>query len=154
MEYTCEVKEMVAQPALCIRTTTSMQDLPQAIGMGYAEIAKYLAELGETPSGPPYVAYFNMDMEHLDVEMGLPVAKSLPGTGQIQMGEIPAGKYGSTLHIGAYSELAPAYDTLIAWMNEKGLKSSGVVYEAYLNDPSQTPPQELKTQILFLLKEG
>jgi hypothetical protein len=27
-----------------------------------------------------------------------------------------------------------------------------VAYEMYLNDPSHTPPEELKTQIAFLLK--
>jgi len=45
-----------------------------------------------------------------------------------------------------------AYDALNQWVTENGYTPSGVVYEMYLDDPSQTPPQELKTLILFPLQ--
>ena len=47
MSYECEVKEQAAQPALSIRTRTSVQDISQVLGKAYGAIAKYLGELGE-----------------------------------------------------------------------------------------------------------
>jgi len=38
-----------------------------------------------------------MDMENLDVEMGFTVGRPLPGKGEIQAGEVPAGKQVSYL---------------------------------------------------------
>ena len=42
------------------------------------EIAQYLAEQSEQPAGAPFVAYYNMDMQNLDVEIGFPVTACLP----------------------------------------------------------------------------
>jgi effector-binding domain-containing protein len=56
------------------------------------------------------------------------------------------------LHTGPYNEMEPAYDALKEWVENNGHQATGVVYELYLNDPGETPPQELQTQILFPLK--
>jgi len=45
-----------------------------------------LNELGEKPLEAAFAAYYNMDMENLDVEMGFPVAKPLAGRGEIKAG--------------------------------------------------------------------
>lgn len=152
LSYPCEVKEQAAQPTLTIRTRTSVQNLPQALGQAYGAIAQYLGELGQPLAGPPFTAYFNMDMQNLDVEIGFPVAKPLPARDNIQASEIPGGKVATCLYTGPYSDIALAYTALSKWMTEHGYEATGVAYEMYLNDPQQTPPQELKTQILFPLK--
>ena len=152
MSYTCEIREQAAQPVLSIRTRTPVQELPQAFGRAYGEIALYLGELGEHPAGPPFAAYYNMDMQDLDVEIGFPVSRVLSGKGEIQPGEIPAGRVATCLHTGPYGEIEPAYNALSKWIQGNGYEAAGVAYEMYLNDPEETPPQELKTQILFPLK--
>ena len=78
MSCQCEVKEQSAQKTLSIRTRAAVQDLPQMFEEGYGKIVQYLGELGEEPIGPPFAAYYNMDMKALDVEAGFPVAKILP----------------------------------------------------------------------------
>jgi effector-binding domain-containing protein len=152
MSYNCTVTDRWAQPALSIRTRTPVQDLPQVVGKAYAAIGQYLGELGESPVGAPFAAYYNMDMQDLDVELGFPLAASLPGRGEIRAAEIPGGKVATCLHIGPYSELAPAYEALTKYTAEQGYEASGIVYEFYLNDPTQVPAQELQTEIVFLLK--
>ena len=154
MTYKCEVKEQAVQPALSIRTRSSLQDLPQKIGEAIGAIAHYLAELKEPPAGPPFTAYYNMDMQDLDVEMGFPVTKLVPGKNEIRASEILGGKVATCLHTGPYNEIKSAYKALSEWMKENGHEEIGVAYEMYLNDPSHTPPQELKTQIAFPLKAG
>jgi effector-binding domain-containing protein len=152
MSFNCEVREQAGQPALSIRTRTSVQDLPKKIGEAFGAIAQYLADMKEPPAGPPFTAYYNMDMQDLDVEFGFPVTKLVPGRNEIRASDIPAGKVATCLYTGPYSEIGPAYEALSAWMKENGHEGTGVAYEMYLNDPSHTPPQELRTQIAFPLK--
>jgi effector-binding domain-containing protein len=152
MAYECQVIEQATQPVLSTRTRTSVQNLPQVIGRVYGAVSQYMAELGEQPAGPPFAAYYNMDMQDLDVEAGFPVSRPLPGRGDIQASEIAGGKAATCIHVGPYSEVGPAYETLSQWIKENGYDATGVAYEMYLNDPQQTPPQELKTQIVLPLR--
>jgi hypothetical protein len=86
MTYICEFVKPPSQPTLSVRTRASVEVLPQVLGEVYESIVQYLGELGEQPAGPPFAGYFNMDMQNLDVEIGFPVLKKLPGKGEIQSG--------------------------------------------------------------------
>lgn len=152
MSYNCEVKEQMAQPTLSIRTKTSVEKLPQVLGKALSDIAQYLEEVGEEPAGPPYVAYYNMNMKKLDLEIGFPVSKKIVGKGDIKASEIPAGNTARCLYVGPYNKISPAYNALSKWIKDHGYKIKGVSYEIYLNDPNQTPPEELMTEIVFPLK--
>lgn len=153
MAYSCEVKEQPAQATLSIRTRAAVQDLPRVFGQGYEAIYRYLTELGEQPTGAPFAAYYNMDMENLDIELGFPVTRELPGRVEIKAGQIPGGRVATCLYTGPYSDMAPAYEELSQWLKDNGYEASGVVYEQYLNGP-ETPPAELQTQIVFPLKSA
>ena len=152
MSYNCRVEERSTQAVLSIRTRTRVEELPQELGKAYGAIAQYLCELQEQPAGAPFAAYYNMDMQNLDVEIGFPVPHPLPGRGEVQSSEIPGGKAATCLHIGPYDQMEPAYTALSEWMQENGYEAAGVAYEMYLSDPQDTPPEELKTQIVFPLK--
>jgi effector-binding domain-containing protein len=152
MSYKCEIYQQTAQPTLSIRTQVSVEKLPQVLGESYGAIGQYLASLGEAPGGAPFVAYYNMSMEDLDIEAGFPVLKTLPGSGAIQSSQMPAGKFATCLYTGPYQECGSAYETLTHWIQEQGYEPTGVAYEFYLNNPAETPPEELKTQIIFQLK--
>jgi len=151
MTYTYELKQQLAQPALAIRTRAAVQDLPKVFGDAYGAIMQYLAELGEQPAGMPYAAYYNMDMQNLDLEIGFPVARKIAGKGDVQPSEFPGGKLASTVHIGPYDQVGPAYDALMHWVGTQGYEATGVAYEVYYSGP-ETPPQEIKTEIVFPLK--
>jgi effector-binding domain-containing protein len=150
--YACEITEQPAQPVLSIRTRTNVQDMPQFLGAAYGKVAQYLGQLGEAPAGPPFAAYYNMDMENLEMEAGFPVARPLPGAGEIQASVFPAGKIGAALYTGPYNSMAPAYEALTQYIKDQGCEPTGVSYEMYLNDPSVAPPEELQTRIVFPLK--
>lgn len=152
MSYPCEAKEQPAQPTLTIRTRTPVQQMGTVLGESYGAIAQYLGELGECPAGPPFAAYYNEDMQDLDVEIGFPVARELPGRGDIQPSEIPGGRVATCLYTGPFTGIGQAYETLARWMAEHGHEPTGVAYEVYLSDPDETPAEELQTQIVFPLK--
>jgi len=152
MDYKCEVKELPAQPVLSIRTKSAVQGLPQVLGVSLGAIAQYLGSLGENPAGAPFVAYYNMDMQNLDIEIGFPVSCPLAGQGNIQPNQIFGGKLATCLYIGPYSDVGPAYDALTKFVKDKGVEATGVAYEFYLNDPQTVQASELQTQIYFPLK--
>lgn len=145
-----EILQKAAQPALTIRTTTRVEDLPALIGASYGKLSSYLKEMGESLAYVPYVAYYNMDMQHLDVEMGFPVAHALEGRGDIQAGSIPAGKYVICMFRGPYNEVEPVYNEMNAWMKDRGYVPSGTAYEHYYNGPG-FPESEMLTMIAMPL---
>lgn len=148
----CEVIDRDAQSTLVVRTRTQVQDLPEVMGETYGVIFQYLGELGEEPAGAPFVAYHNMDMQDLDVEIGVPVRTTLNGKGDVTACEIPAGQYATCIHVGPYSELKATYASLSNWIQENGYAVTGIAYEIYLNDPTQVSEEQLETQLLFPLK--
>ncbi len=136
-----EVLRRREQPTISIRTRTKVEDLPGLIGESYCKMGAYLKELGELPSDIPYVAYHNMDMQNLDVEIGFPVPKALPARGDIRPGFIPEGNVVFCMYRGAYREMAD-------WIVKNGLKPAGTAYEYYYNGPGY-PKSELLTMIVM-----
>lgn len=147
MLFKIDLVEQKAQPVLAIRARTNLTELPKIIGENYGKIMGYLSQLREEVSDAPYTAYFNMDMQDLDVEMGFPVAKVLPGHGEVQAGEIPAGKYVCCIYKGPYSGMEQPYQEIFKWIEQKGYKPTGVYYEYYYNSPADVPESELLTRI-------
>jgi effector-binding domain-containing protein len=119
---------------------------------GFGAVYEYLTGMGEQPAGPPYAVYYNMDMQDLDVEVAFPVARSLPGKGEIKPGRLEGGRMATCLHVGPYTELRQAYEALTQWIAENGYAANGAAYEFYLNDPDITAPQDLQTIVAFRLK--
>jgi effector-binding domain-containing protein len=152
MSFVFVLNEQKAQPVLCIRKKTALENLPDVIGQAYGEIVQYMAELGEAPVNVPYTAYYNLDMQDLDVEMGFPVTKDLPGRGAIKSGEIPEGKYVSCMFKGAYSQMEDPYNEMFKWIEQNGYEPKGVYYEFYYNAPGEVPETELLTKIVMALK--
>jgi effector-binding domain-containing protein len=152
MDYQCELLERPSQPTLSVRFRAPVQELSQHFGRIYGGIMQYLGELGEHPTGAPFAAYYNMDMQDLDVEAGFPVSKSLPARDDIQPGQLPGGKAATCLYVGPYDQVGPAWEALSQWITEHGHEAAGPAYEMYLNDPNQQPPQEPITQLVLPLK--
>lgn len=146
--FPCELKEQAAQPTLSIRFHAPAQELPQQLGRVFGAIGQYISEAGGVPAGGVYAAYHNMDMQNLDMEAGFTVLNPLPGKGDIQAGTIPAGTFAICHYTGPYEQLALPYEELAQFVKDKGYTAGEVVYEWYLNGP-ETPPQDLKTDIVF-----
>jgi effector-binding domain-containing protein len=149
MSYTCEVRPLTSQPTVAVRTRTSIENLSSVIEQVYNEIREYLGTPeGEYPDTLAYVAYHNMDMQDMDVEIGYVVHEPMPGAARIQPSKIINGEYAVCLHVGPYNELPKTYDTVFQWIGEHGLKSTYPNYEFYLNGPAEVESDdELKTEV-------
>lgn len=152
MSYECKVITRETQKVMSVRTRCSVQELPDTIGKIYKNIYEYLMELKKEPSDAPFVGYFNMDMNDLDVEIGYPVSEAIKEKNNMKMSEIPSGKYATTFHKGSYSELPKAYESLMKWMEENGCIPMEIGYEVYLNDPSVVKKEDLETAIYLSIR--
>lgn len=153
MDHNCEIKDMPEQAVLSIRTNSSVVSLPKVLGKAFEQLESRLKELGEEPAGAPYVAYYNMNMLNLDIEIGFPTKTLLEGNVEIKASTQPAGKYAMTIHQGPYGKIRTAYNALAKKIKEEGFRSTGVSYEYYLNEPKNTHPNDLLTQVVFPLKQ-
>ena len=152
MTYEIKIKELPKRNTLSIRTRSSVQNLPQVIGESYGSIMQYLSELGGNPVGMPFVIFYNLDMQDLDIEIGFPVAKKFPNKDQVKASEIAAGKFATTLHIGPYDQVEPAYNQLNEWIKENGHEATGTAIEMYFNDPREVGMENAQTEIQLPLK--
>jgi len=98
------------KPVLSVKITTSVSNMPNVVGRIYGQIVNYIAEKGEEPIGPAFIAYYNMDMENLIVEIGFSIARKIEGKDDIVLRYIPAGRKATGFHKGPYGEIDPVYE--------------------------------------------
>ncbi len=61
---------------------------------------------------------------------------------------IPGGRYAHATHNGDYSTLGNTWKAVMDAVAERGLRVARTpCYEIYVNNPSNTPPDELRTEI-------
>lgn len=147
-----ELLKQMEQSALTIRTRTKIQDLPMLIGQSYGKLAGYLKEIGEMLTDVPFVAYHNMDMQDLDVEIGFPVSRPLPEKDDMKPSIIPGETVVFCMHLGKYSDLEQTYGDIVKWMEENGYQPTGTSYEYYYNGP-EFPEDQWITRIVMGVRE-
>ncbi len=57
------------------------------------------------------------------------------------------GLVAQVMHLGPYSEEQPTIERLHAFIHDSGRKLTGLHHEVYLNDPTRTAPDKLRTII-------
>ena len=82
-----------------------------------------------------------------DVEIAVPVDRKTDRTDEIRCYELAGGTMAKIVHKGPYEASTPTYEKLFAWIGENRKRIVGPIREVYLNDPRETPPEELLTEI-------
>jgi len=152
MNYNVKIKKVKPKPIKSIRMKCTIPELSKNLGESMLEVLNFLGKKGVQPRGAPVAIFHETKDQQTDVEVGIPVASPLEVDGRIQNSQTPEGKAAFTLYQGSYEKIAPAYDAITLWANEKGLKATGVWWEFYLTDPrKETDQNKWKTEIYCLL---
>ena len=147
-----EVTSQKAQIAVAIkRTAVNMEQIAELTTDGYTRLMGYLLEQGKQIAGAPYLAYMNgnEDFSEFDIELGIPVLEAIPDQGEFYMSQTYEGKAILTVYQGAYKDIEAAYVALMNYAEENALEMTGVYYDYYISDPTDTPENELLTQVVF-----
>ncbi len=133
-----------AQTVFGIRRTvpvTAFHDL-------FQELRREIAQRGLKLTGAVQMLYHGEDFnyESADVEVQAVVDPGTPGA-KVK----PAyAACATVIHKGPYDGLPGAYEALAAWMAQHPeYRICGPAIDRYLNDPDNTPPEELATGVLF-----
>ena len=120
----------------------------------YQKLQAYLGQLGKQMIGAPYCKYTNgsADFTTFDIELGVPASEPLPEQGEIYMSKTCEGKAITAMHKGSYKDIENTYESMMNYIAENGLESTGVYYDYYLNNPADTTESELLTKVVFTLK--
>lgn len=88
--------------------------------------------------------------EQLRSDAGLVVSKTTKLPNGLAEQRIPAGEYASTLYVGPYEGLPDVWARFMGeWLPSSGYRvaDDGLSYELYLNDPTQVPKEQLRTEV-------
>lgn len=144
-----------SEQALAIsQTAVRFEDIAKTMGQAYEKLWTYIIQQGKEVVGMPYCKYSNAteNFMQFDIEMGMPVAQSLPEHDEMYMSQTCAGKAISAIHKGAYKDLEKTYTRMMAYLAQNNLQATGIYYDYYLNDPATTPKDELLTRVVYLIQ--
>jgi len=146
-----EAVETSAHPTLFVSRTSSMDpdDISRVMGEAFAVIGAFFSCAGIAPTGPPLAIYRSYEGDTLGFDVALPViaADQEKAEGEIKAGETPAGRALKTVHKGPYAKLRETYDALETEMTRVDLPRPNFAWEVYINDPDDTPEEDLLTEI-------
>ena len=152
------------QPYMGIRTQVPMRQFQKMIPKFVNELLTWLATQGVKPAGGPFMRFHVINMSsNMDVEIGVPVASALPGTGHIAADVLPAGKYAALIYTGVKNGIK-ANKALLDWAAEQGIvwdrfdsvngDGFGARYETFLTGPEDDPDQsKWKTEVAIRLAD-
>lgn len=155
MPYEIEVVEVPVTAAVAHRASTDLSRASEVIGRGFGMAGAAIGAAGIPCVDVPFCIFHDIIDEEtpgdLEVCLPVPVGSELEADG-LEVIEIPGGSVARTIHRGPYDEVAPAYHAVATWIREHGHEHAGPPREAYLNDPTQVPPDELLTRIDFPIR--
>jgi AraC family transcriptional regulator len=91
--------------------------------------------------------------EKLRSKAGVVLLRSVEVTSPVSLTTIRAGQYAVLRHKGPYSDMRSAYDWLYGnWLMQSGREAADApIFEEYLNNPKDTAPADLLTEICLPL---
>ena len=146
--------ELENKTAIYIRLTGAYSELdfPGAWG----RLWNFVKEQKLYSAGIEHIAIYHDDPKvteagKLRSDVCLVIHKPVQPQGEIGVKEIQGGKYAVFSYQGPYTNLGVVYDTIYAkWLPESGCELRNIpMLEKYMNDPSKTEPEKLKTEIFI-----
>jgi effector-binding domain-containing protein len=150
-----DVTDQKSQIAVAIKKeNATMAEISMLASEGLQKVFGFLAQQGVEIAGAPYLAYTNgnADFTQFDVELGIPIREEIVVSGEFFISKTCEGKAITAMHKGAYKDVEIAYTALMKYMTENKLESTGIYYDYYLNNPADTPENDLLTQVVFPIK--
>jgi effector-binding domain-containing protein len=158
------LKNAANKAYLGIRNQVPIRKLSKTIPQCLSDLFAWLGEHSIEAAGAPFIRYHVIDMAALmDVELGIPVAASVPGDGHVTAGALPAGRYAALIYTGLRRGIE-ANAALLEWGKAQGLvwdrwddpkgDAFGGRYESFLTNPDDEPDQaKWETEVAIRLAD-
>lgn len=140
MTYNITLESQPPTHAAVVTETVAVSAIGPFIGEAFGLVMQALQAQRSFPGGPPFASYHMLDGSFV-VRAGFPVAQPIAASGRVVPMEFPGGQTVVTMHIGAYDQVAKAYDAIMAWLPGAHLVPAGDPWETYLDGPEVAQPR-------------
>lgn len=148
MAYEILTANLPESEAVAIRETISLTELQSFFNRAFLELSQTLRAGGATPVGPPFVRYFSVTPESVDVEAVMSCDKAVSVTGRVTRLHLNASQAAIVRHVGRSDKIKPAYDSITEWMNNNGKHPIEAPREVYVTTGVEVPdPSEWVTLV-------
>jgi len=149
-----EITEVEPVDILYIQNSGSQDpaDIAEVLAKAFREISAFIAMNDVTIAAQPMAITHAGSENGYAFDAAIPIVdKDMTLSGNIRLGNTPAGRAIRAVHRGPYDQMVPVYEKLSAYMGAHGLREGPVSWEQYISDPGETPSEDLITHIYFLL---
>ena len=142
-----EITQVRPQNVASVRESIAHDDMTEALGRMFQEVAAVLARQGVGPSGPRFARWHTFG-DSIDLEAGMPVAAPIRPEGNVRASSLPGGPAAHAIHMGHYERLQAAYQAISDWIERTGRRPGEGPWEVYTTDPTTEPdPERWRTDI-------
>ena len=153
VRFELHIEDVAEQRLLVVRREVPMELLMEVVPQGIEEVGGYLKEVGAGHSGPPVFTMSGPDGDGLArIAVGWPT-DAAPRPPVIEH-VFPATRALVFKHTGPYELLPRSYRLLEEVIANNELGTTGDPREVYVGDPSEVPPAELETLIVWPVRPG
>jgi effector-binding domain-containing protein len=153
--FAAEETELQPQTILVVTktTTTDTAAISKAYAEAYGEIGKFMAKNKLQQAGAPLGIDREMTADSFSFDAAIPVDRTdvVAGDG-VQVTQSYAGRALKTTHVGPYEKLSETYAKFEAYAKAHAYTPAGGVISWYLDDPANTPPDKLRTEMYWPIK--
>ena len=149
-----ERRDLAPQHILFVRLRAARHEIASAIGEGLGKTFPYSQRTGLAVAGRPFTRYLSTGPGLYSLEVGMPVATTPVGEGQVEAGTLPGGPVAVAMHAGPYDQLSESYAALERWIEANGFRVAGAPWESYITDPADLPdPADWRTEVYWPIEQ-
>lgn len=145
-----KMADLAARKILFVSANSGVdaEGMRNVIAAAYGSINGYMALNNLSYAGAPLTITTSWDDKAWSFDAAIPTEYgSLGGDEVVKAGVTSSGKAVQWIHTGPYTQLGESIGKLYAWIAVQGLKPRERLMAEYLNDPAQTAPELLQTQL-------
>lgn len=128
--------------------------IAEAMGQGFGQVYTFVAEREIKPISMPAAIYVEMPSpDGMFFRLGFFVTAddAARAQGEVQAGVIGGGDAFKAVHTGPYPELHKTHGAIWEHMDKVGAERGRPVWEIYVDDPMETEPAQLKTEVFRMV---
>jgi effector-binding domain-containing protein len=120
--------------AACRVTIPTNDQVPAYLAPAYTKVYDYLRQHNIKDNGLCLTLWHSpADVyENEDAEAVVPIDRSLPGTDDVKVYELPPTQVASVVHQGDFEEFTQGHAALLEWIDANGYKINGPYREIYI----------------------
>jgi effector-binding domain-containing protein len=153
LDYRIEVQTVRSRLAMSAQICVPLDQFGASLGRLLETVQGHLEAQAARADGPPFCRHHGAGEGGFRMEAGLPIARTVRGSPDVQAAELPGGQAAITWHFGPYDGLRSAYRALGLWLKSNHVELAYSPWEYYWISPRDTEDASAwRTEIVWPLR--